>query len=673
MESGREPEIYHANFERELIDARIAGLVNDPDVVIVGTNIAYDMGCLLARWPEHLEAVERAYDDGRVYDVAIAESLNAIARGHLYRDPITGKDLGRYSLDTLCQVVLGRFDAKDRDFWRLRYALLEDIPLGQWPDDAILYPLDDARNTLAVAEKQLSSGYDNMGDHKAQAGAAWDLQKGAIWGSRTDPESVAELAKTCDENRVRDLAKFQAVGFYKADGTKSMSAVKRAVVLAYDPLAADGCKECKGLGYTNPITKTGKISSTRKSCAVCQGTGCDLSNAPKTEKDGVQTSRDTLLESGDDHLMDFALVSESEKWRTTYVPMLQQGTEFPISFRPNVLLETGRSSYEGLIQLIPRGGGIRECFRARDGFLFCSADYAQVELCTLAQVLIWLTGDRSMAEMINSGMDLHCGTGANLLGIDYADFVKQKADLKVYRQCAKAVNFGLPGGMGAPKFVFANRNRNAGSTKAPDGKEYVGLRFCILLGGAERCGEKMISKWGPAGRERDCPRVCHECVKVVQEKLKPAWFRTFPGMRDYFKVVGELVEAEGSITQFVSERVRGGIQFTQAANGYFQALAADGIKKALRSVSRECYLGKDSPLYGTRVLMSIHDELFSEMPRARASDAAKRKVAVMAQAFEEYCPDVRVRAEPCLMERWYKQAELVTNESGEILPWEPKK
>ncbi len=37
--------------------------------------------------------------------------------------------------------------------------------------------------------------------------------------------------------------------------------------------------------------------------------------------------------------------------------------------RGNVLVESGRASFEGLVQLLPREGGVRECFKARDGWV----------------------------------------------------------------------------------------------------------------------------------------------------------------------------------------------------------------------------------------------------------------------------------------------------------------
>ena len=49
------------------------------------------------------------------------------------------------------------------------------------------------------------------------------------------------------------------------------------------------------------------------------------------------------------------------------------------------------------------------------------------------------------------------------------------------------------------------------------------------------------------------------------------------------------------MTQFLSGRVRGGCRFTQMCNTLFQGLAADGAKKALWDITRECYLDTASP------------------------------------------------------------------------------
>jgi DNA polymerase-1 len=181
------------------------------DAVIVGANLAFDFGCLVAADPDtFLPLVFKAYAEGRVYDVQIAQALHAIAEGNLGQDPrtggptcdpMTGKQSGRYSLAICVDLVLGRVNAKANDEWRLRYAELEHVPLAEWPETARQYPIDDAVNTLEVAIAQVRGGgagptpgpHRNLGDLSNQAETAFAMHLGAMWGLRTDPERVTRL------------------------------------------------------------------------------------------------------------------------------------------------------------------------------------------------------------------------------------------------------------------------------------------------------------------------------------------------------------------------------------------------------------------------------------------------------------------------------------------------
>ena len=55
-------------------------------------------------------------------------------------------------------------------------------------------------------------------------------------------------------------------------------------------------------------------------------------------------------------IRDLIDLSESEvvKVDDTYLPELRKGVRDPICPRPNVLVESGRVSYSGLVQLMPR-------------------------------------------------------------------------------------------------------------------------------------------------------------------------------------------------------------------------------------------------------------------------------------------------------------------------------
>jgi hypothetical protein len=647
------------------------------DLIIVGANVAFDFACLAAEDPDLLPPIFQAYEEGRVYDVQIAQALHAIAEGNLYQDPATGQPLeGRYSLKRCVSFVLGRDDAKANDAWRLRYALLEGVPVEQWPAEAKQYPIDDAVNTLEVAIAQVKGGgagvtpgpHRNLGDLSNQAETAFALHLGAVWGLRTDRGRVEALRARTEEAHTRFVTKFRELGFFKADGKKDTKAIKRAVIRAY----GGGTKPCH-------LCVSGKVlspvSGNAINCAACSGTGLELGPTPTTPTGGVSADRDTLAESGDIELAAFG-DNEPEKIRDTYLPFLEQGVDRPIALRPNVLVASGRTSYDGLIQLMPREGEARGCFKARDGYLYCSVDFGAGELCTLAQVCYWLFGRSQMMETINATGDpgsLHTALAATMSGCTTEEMtarIKAKDEgAKKYRQAAKALNFGLPGGMGAAKLVLSKRKKNEGTTTLPDGTKVPGIRFCVLLLGAERCGVEKVTEW----KGRPTPPICKACVELVDAELRPAWFRQWPEIKLYFDWISNRVGeyGNGELPCFGTERVRGGLDFTNGANNGFQALQSDVTKLGHRLVNRESYLDEGSDVFGTRVIFEAHDELFSEVPIERAHRAAFRKTELMLQASRILVPDVVMRAEPALSYCWTKSAEPAYRD-GLLIPWEDR-
>lgn len=573
--------------------------------------------------------------------------------------------------------------------------------------------------------------HQNIENLPDQAETAFDLHLGAVRGIRTDRARAEALREAAQKKRTVMTARYQGIGFLRDDGTENQLNVRKAVALAYgaDPFSA--CERCRGTGKisttkTEPcrgvklrgryqgcvgvscicggrgqVEKAGAPATCWASDGGCDGTGLDLSTAStlvRTETGLISISRDTLSESGDENLHDYG-ESEHDKVLDTYLPFVEKGFDHPINLRPNTVLETIRASYDGVIQLIPQKGGVRETFRARDGHVFCSVDYSALELCTLAQVCLLTVGHSRMAEVINETKDpgmLHTAFGARMVGVSVeqmAALVKAKdVAARNTRSAAKAGNFSFGGGAGSATTVMSNRAKAKGSTKAPDGFEYAGIRFCLLLDGADRCGEVKLTRW----KKRDIAPTCARCLRVVEEVLRPSWYAEWPEMKPYFDWVSKTVGDTGhgflpcfgrKFWNFDSERgftreesselqicvTRGGVSFTDGANGGFQTLAALGAKYALRRVTRECYVDEESPLFRTtRPIFFAHDEIFSEMLRHKAHLAGPRKAQVMREAMRVFVPDVHIAAEPAIMEFWSKDADTVLDADGVLQVWRPK-
>lgn len=184
-------------------------------------------------------------------------------------------------------------------------------------------------------------------------------------------------------------------------------------------------------------------------------------------------------------------------------------------------------------------------------------------------------------------------------------------------------NFGFPGGMGVDRFIATQRKE--------------GLIF----------------------------------TKPETQELKATWLAQWKPQK-YFAHVKKIVDDYGWVSQLRSGRVRGDAGFTDTANTFFSGLAADMSKDALTRVTLEMYCEPTSPLFGSRVVAFIHDEILAEVPIDRAHGAAMRIGELMVEAGRTWCPDVKSKAEPALMRRWYKGAEAVFDERGMLQPWEPR-
>jgi len=352
-------------------------------------------------------------------------------------------------------------------------------------------------------------------------------------------------------------------------------------------------------------------------------------NAPTTPKGSISTAVAVLADSGDPVLEKLASISNDQKLLNTYIPVLKNGTERPLNPRYH-LVESGRTSSRGPnIQNQPRRGGVRECYVPRDGFVYVACDYHVAELAGLAQVLVHKFGQSNMADALNAGRDLHIETAAGILGKKYDEtlalYEAGDEKTKEARQLAKALNFGLPGGLGSQTF-----------------SDYAKTSY-----GVDVSVEKA-------------------------QALKDRWLDSYPEMKRYFDHISDALGiGADSFTaeQLYSGRLRGGLGYCDGCNTYFQGLVADGARRATYEVVKSTFI-KGDPLSGSYAVAFVHDEIIIESPEEKAAEAAKRLSGIMVQGMREYLPDVTVRATPHIMRRWYKDARPVYDEMGKLVPFE---
>lgn len=662
---------------------------------IVGANFAYDAGVYMAHDPGLIPVILDAYDAGRVRDVQHDQRLLDIAAGHLdgytYTDAKGKKTTVKYyySLDAL-NTRYG-FDSLDKDTWRLRYGEFIGVPLSQWPAGALDYPAQDAIATLQVHFAQdavlADTPYQGRRDvfireSCAQARAALALQLMSCYGVHTDPvhtdRVIAFITEAAD--RARDVC--LKGGILRASGSRNMSLVRDRVLAAYadrpiliteagnKAIDADPKKtirltldEIKARGLEKYVSTDGDVLSGSGDPVLeaCQMYG---SAATRLKKAGtlragtrggkpLQTRYDVLKDTGrtsskapggtmiGDNFQNFARASaygrlEADGWNLYATPTSKFRLAGPFPDRVTAIRAADAID-------------VRGCFTAEacspdpdiDPGVLSSVDYPSMELHTWAQTCLRALGFSRMAEVLNAGKDPHLLFAAERLlksgALDYAAAEKllkaKDPDVDFARQFAKVPNYGLPGMLGPATFVeYAASN---------------GFRISL------------------------------EYSEFVHGAWREMWDEAVPFF-DWVKSHKDPVTDECVMSLQVSGRTRGGMTVPACANYGFQGPGADMAKSAGLVLWRECLTGKtrdgkESPLYGSKPLLFLHDEYLMWHPTDVKHDAANRFAQVMFDASGPFIPDVpfkREKVEPALMHRWHKGAKAVYV-NGRLEPWEP--
>lgn len=597
----------------------------------VWANAPFDLGVTchhLGLWKE----VFHALDEGRVHDVQSREKLLDIAKGRFrwHENEETGETIPvGYSLGH----IAGRRRVGKKmhaDEWRLHYYKLRNTPLKDWPKNAKRYAMMDGYITLGVFQSQENEVAGDEWGHLAPSLACeaeavrghWALHLISAWGFPTDATAVAALKKRVLYERDDLFAELWKAGLVREDNTRDTKAAKARVLAAYGeqdcPITATGIDRMRGLDKAGE-----KIAPWPRQRAI--------------EAGYISCSKDVCWETDDEVLHNYARYSQLANLYSKDIPNLEHGTILPVQTGYQPIMETFRTSSTGFnIQNLRREPGVRECFRARPGHVLVACDFDTAELVSLAQVTYSLFGFSDMREAIVGGQDIHLKVAAYLLGISYDEAVRRRkdGDVKVaaLRQLAKALNFGLPGGMGSQRFAGYARGYLRGTDLTVTPNE--------------------------AGRLK---------------KLWMGWFREMPL---YFNWVRDQMDEESGLYYAqhpVTGRCRGGMFYTACANNTFQELTAFGAKAAAYAVARAQHIEPSSPLYGTKTLAFVHDELILEMPEDRMlTKRCKELTKVMCKAYNRFTPDVPVSAEATAMRVWSKKAKPRYDAAGDIIVWEPE-
>lgn len=533
--------------------------------IIVCHNAPFDIAVLLNTAPQLLGPILKAYDEGRIKCTQIRERLLNNAEGLLTFSADGKKQT--YSLASLVEKNFGRIVEK-KETYRLRYNELDGVPLESWPHEAKDYALLDAVEALNLYERQEERTKNGaIADEDNQQRAGFWLHLCSVYGLRTDGEKVRALRNELQKEVDLEWPLVVAGGFVRKDGTKDSKKIHEVIESTVPGVAR---------------TPTGKPNS----------------------------SQETLLASTNPGLNALGRVGRAKKLLSTYIPVLEEGSKAPICARYTSVVETGRTACSAPnVQNQPSFPGVRECFVPRPGYVYVDVDYDTLELRALAQVCLDKFHKSKMAEAVRAGRDLHTAFAAQLLSRSYEETLKWvkegEEDCKKARKIAKVFNFGLPGGMGAKKFV-----------------EYAALQ-------------------GLSINESDF------------KKYKATWLKTFPEMSLYFEYISGLTAGKrATLGPPLLPITRGGLNYSECANTLFQGRAAAGAKEAGWLLTKACF--SPGVLRGAHVVAFIHDEFILEVPEGNAEKALEEVSRIMCSGMAKYIPDVPITASGKIMKYWSK-------------------
>jgi DNA polymerase-1 len=304
----------------------------------------------------------------------------------------------------------------------------------------------------------------------------------------------------------------------------------------------------------------------------------DLPSAKKTGKTrSLSTAAEVLEELALTHELPRLVLDwrALHKLKSTYIDAL------PLMVHPDTgrvhtcfnqaVAATGRlSSSDPNLQNIPirtdLGREIRRAFIAAPGHVLISADYSQIEL----RVLAHMAGEEALVEAFRSGEDIHDRTALKLFGTDSG---LSRHEL---RSRSKMVNYAVL--YGKTSFTLA-KDINVSVDAA---QEFINAYFLGF------------------------PRVRGFIDQMLEEARRTGVVKTMFGRR---RLVPNLTSRN---FQMKSQAER------EAVNMPIQGTAADILKKAMIDLHGEL------PRRGlaTRMILTVHDELLFEAPRAEADEAA---------------------------------------------------
>ncbi len=446
-----------------------------PGLVIVGHNIPYDLAVILKQWPDLEPVIRQALADGRILDTMVMARL---------REP----SVKSLKLSTLVNFYLGRSIAGKGT---TQLSFRRDIPLTP---EQIEYLHADARTTmdlaLALRKAPLGSVYQgkkikrhlmecpvscdippaHCGFHPLDRlystcyiytrlfcePVGWDMDLDALEKFRADhrkalEESAYELALHGLIRRVRDTKAPVKETFFSRQERIVWPPTRK---WTWGPAAGGNSSEFWFREH-NGVSQMQASRWQLDSNAIRKALGeaaeeLQLDDVPLSTKTRmISTTYDywnplrPQLPVAIQHFLDYARAQKYESLFFANWSASRTGRVYPAYFIPGTVTLRHASSKPNFQQIPKRLRGIFSIA----GKEIIGADYSAMELFALCHVMAARGIKGPLYDILKSDVCPHSAAAALFTGGSAKDYPKGSPG----RQKAKALNFGIPGGLGVKK------------------------------------------------------------------------------------------------------------------------------------------------------------------------------------------------------------------------------
>jgi hypothetical protein len=457
------------------------------DAHVVGHNVQFDFWVV----DEHLkgagqEPARRVLwdlcDQGRLFDTQILDMLLQLATGKFRKVGAAGATRRKAKEDS--KVYPGNLAEVAADYttlrvtkddpFRERFGELVGLDVGAWrgvDPGFFQYAVRDAFTTYRLYPALANTAYQEMVAYGFDRGAQrYDIRPDAIdkFGYLSEVIQVQAsivLARLFRRGVRVNLAKARALEEkYRAELAEAVAELERnhRHVLTY---AKDGTLKLTPKGRTPSLGDKKLGDMLLRVVAEARERGHDIQvPVSNGKKKGMALGVKAWTPYAALHpfLGVWARMAKLKK----LLEFLAGLTATVLHGEYRLLTRTGRTSCSrprsaevpGLnVQQMPKLAEFRELFEAEVDYKLFIGDFKAAELCTLAAVCRARYGFSKLGDVITGGTDPHAFTAAAILGMPLADFISlEKTDPKRFerfRQSSKALNFGIPGGLGSKALV----------------------------------------------------------------------------------------------------------------------------------------------------------------------------------------------------------------------------